>query len=205
MISPLELIRTLQQGNTSSATHPSSSASKPRYKQNSFVNICKEIVRTKGLKGLYGGWMATILRDCPYSALYWFSFEYLRPMYKFTLDSYSVSNIALSTFLSGATSGLVAASLTHPFDVVKTKQQLAILPPSTQASMSPELLSVQVSYSGSLPAKPASSSVGSRLWSIYSREGVRGLYSGLSMRLLTVIPGSAIMITVYETIKNMDF
>ncbi|RYG97821.1 solute carrier family 25 protein [archaeon] len=182
---------------------------KSAHKQNSFVSICKEIARTKGLGGLYGGWMATILRDCPYSALYWFTFESLRPMYRYTLDSYAVSNIALSTFLSGATSGLVAACLTHPFDVVKTKQQLAVLPTSTPSS-----IPVQASYAQTLSpntpnlsnrSRPPSSSVGSRLWSIYATEGIRGLYSGLSMRLLTVIPGSAIMITVYEAVKNLDF
>eukprot|EP01031_Cornospumella_fuschlensis_P031949 gene31949-38629_t len=212
LISPLELVRTLQQGNATPTRQPTlsnSTAAKTRHKANSFVNICKEIVRTKGLGGLYGGWMATILRDCPYSAIYWFSFEYLRPMYKNSLNSYAMSNVALSTFLSGATSGLIAACVTHPFDVVKTKQQLAVLSHSTPSGAQTQLASVQTtSVSSAAPdalSASNSSSVASRLWSICRAEGIPGLYRGLSMRLLTVIPGSAIMITVYDTIKNMDF
>ena len=34
--------------------------------------------------------------------------------------------------------------------------------------------------------------------------GIPGLYRGLSMRLMTVIPSSAIMVTVYEFIKNIE-
>lgn len=42
------------------------------------------------------------------------------------------------------------------------------------------------------------------LSSLYRNGGVRSLYRGLTMRLATVIPASAIMITTYEAIKSLD-
>ena len=39
---------------------------------------------------------------------------------------------------------------------------------------------------------------------IYRDRGLGGLFKGLNMRLLTVIPASAIMVTVYEFVKNFD-
>ena len=45
---------------------------------------------------------------------------------------------------------------------------------------------------------------GDGLGRIFRERGVRGLYKGLNMRLLTVIPSSAIMVTVYEFVKKME-
>lgn len=39
---------------------------------------------------------------------------------------------------------------------------------------------------------------------LYRSGGVASLYRGLTMRLATVIPASAIMITTYEAIKSLD-
>lgn len=58
-ISPLELIRTIQASGIEKSIH----------------GIVKDIIQQTGLKGLYKGWSSTLLRDVPYSSLYWFSFE----------------------------------------------------------------------------------------------------------------------------------
>ena len=68
--------------------------------------------------------------------------------------------------------GLLSALVTHPFDVVKTRQQLGI-------------------------------GVGG-IQDIYRREGFRALWSGLSMRLSTVIPSGAIVVSVYEYLKALQ-
>lgn len=160
LLSPLELIRTLQ-----SAGRAESIASTAR----------RIAADGGGVLSLYRGWLPTILRDCPYSAIYWFSFEFVRPIYSRSLASSSDAGSGptpLATFLSGASSGMVAAFVTHPFDVLKTKRQLAV-----------ERVS---------------------LLSIFRVEGCVGIFRGLSLRLLTVIPASAIMITVYDAIKNVS-
>ena len=76
-VSPLELIRTNLQANevADASIHGNNIAS-------SFVNI----VKRHGWKQLWGGLMPTLLRDVPFSSVYWSGFEYskikLKSFYK---------------------------------------------------------------------------------------------------------------------------
>jgi solute carrier family 25, member 39/40 len=58
-VAPLELIRTIQAGGI----------------EKSITGIVRDIVQQTGVRGLYKGWSSTLMRDVPYSALYWSSFE----------------------------------------------------------------------------------------------------------------------------------
>lgn len=169
LISPLELIRTIQ----SSGNHAT------------ILPIARSIIRNEGWTGLYRGWIPTVLRDCPYSAMYWFNFELFRSTYTTFLQTHTSLTLPtyMITFASGATSSLLAALVTHPFDVIKTRRQVSqSLPhPTTPIAQTPTI------------------------WNTLRYEGVGSLYKGLSMRLFTVIPGSAILVTVYETVKAMEF
>lgn len=64
------------------------------------------IGRNEGLKGLYSGLLATIVRDAPYSGLYLLFYNRMRHR------------------ISGAIAGAGATLLTHPPDVVRTRMQL---------------------------------------------------------------------------------
>jgi solute carrier family 25 protein 39/40 len=104
---------------------------------------------------------------------------------------------AYITFLSGATAGMAAAVSTHPFDVLKTRQQTAAWAETSGAAAAAK----------ATPAATAAAALsGAQLTigAIFRREGFLALYRGLSMRLATVIPASAIMVTIYETIKKWD-
>ena len=66
-----------------------------------------------------------LVRDCPFSAIYWISFE----KYRGIITGWRGANIGMMssaglTFLSGVVSGLTAALITHPFDVLKTQSQV---------------------------------------------------------------------------------
>jgi solute carrier family 25 protein 39/40 len=162
VVSPFELIRTMQSGGEA----------------RTFRAISSDIIRRNGFMGLYKGWVPTIWRDCPFSALYWFSFESSRPHIQRIIENKNSSfqgSLKFSpwvNFLSGATAGTLAAVVTQPFDVIKTKQQLN--PPGNKISTV----------------------------SILKNADIRTLTSGLSLRLMTVIPACGIVITVYEAIKN---
>merc|ERR1740123_1568063 len=136
----------------------------------------------------------TLLRDVPFSALYW-------PLYESTRDTlrrwaairerrslYTLTvqeNNFLINFMSGALAGSVASTITLPFDVIKTIKQIemgekimkvpAVGQPRTNINIAKELVSDQ---------------------------GVRSLFSGLIPRLLKVAPACAIMISSYEYCKD---
>ena len=78
----------------------------------------------KGFKTLYRGWAPTILRDVPFSMIYWLNYEIgktqiLKFRNKKTMDN-------PTTFLCGAAAGSLSAAITCPFDVVKTHRQIQL-------------------------------------------------------------------------------
>jgi len=158
VVSPVELIRTkLQSQNVS-------------YKELSEVLSAQ--VKKEGISSLWRGWVPTILRDVPFSVLYWYSYEGLKRVMNQQQPSLVFSMAA------GAVSGGMAGALTLPLDVVKTYRQIEIGPDKA--------------------AFRSSGSTWGILQNIYQQQGTRGLFTGLVPRLAKVMPACAIMISTYE-------
>jgi hypothetical protein len=144
MISPLELVRTRVQGLSSSSSGGAT--------MESVVRNVVETVKARGPGTLWKGLSPTLWRDVPFSGIYWMGYEsigsHLRERWGAKTDN---ANLAVS-FVAGATSGMVrfrfffffpldkmdgadalnryvdsvmqiAAAVTTPFDVAKTRQQ----------------------------------------------------------------------------------
>ena len=257
ILAPLELVRTRTLaglGSNNVATTTATSISSKSQSQ-SVWSLIKTIHRTEGgISAFYRGLGSTIMRDTPFSAMYWMTFEAVKNnVYSHLLvhedarESTSVEHATVN-FLSGSTSGTLAAILTHPFDVLKTQSQLAAVsgtttttttvssaPPivcarqvcrimaecccpctssvtaatadaaaSTDSSRLPTSTTVSTTSSTSTTTTTAPLSMRQGLAQIIRSRGLVGLFSGLSMRLATIIPGSGIMITVYEFAKTFD-
>ncbi|XP_010722774.1 solute carrier family 25 member 39 isoform X1 [Meleagris gallopavo] len=165
LISPLELIRTKMQSRQLS------------YRE---LRVCiQSAVAQDGWLSLWRGWGPTVLRDVPFSALYWFNYELVREWLcrQTRLDETTF----MVSFVSGAISGTVAAVLTLPFDVVKTQRQIQL---------------------GDSELHPAAASKPSSTWLLLQRiraeSGTRGLFAGFLPRVIKVAPACAIMISTYE-------
>ncbi|XP_021922846.1 solute carrier family 25 member 40-like isoform X2 [Zootermopsis nevadensis] len=161
LVSPLELIRTKMQS-----------------KKVSYQEMCqalKTMLHYHGVRGLFKGLSSTLLRDVPFSGIYWLHYEKIKSILSPGVPSFGVS------FFSGAVAGSIAAVATTPFDVVKTHQQI-------------ELGEKEI-YSEP-PGR--SSSMLKTLQNIYSRNGISGLFTGLAPRLVKVAPACAIMISTFE-------
>lgn len=164
VISPLELIRTKLQ------------SQKQSYRE--LTNCIRSAVKTEGWLSLWRGLGPTLLRDVPFSAMYWYNYErakaWLCKHYNTSEPTFAIS------FLSGAVSGSFAATVTLPFDVVKTRRQVEL----------GELQAKNLLYRGS-----STFSVMSR---IIAQQGFSGLFAGFPPRLIKVAPACAIMISTYE-------
>ena len=101
------------------------------------------------------------------------------------------------SFASAATAGIVASFLTHPFDVLKTRQQLSEFRVGVGRNDS--------MGEGSLSSKMAKVRNNMDISVLYREGGLKALYKGLHLRMATVVPAGAIMITVYEAVKCMNF
>lgn len=168
-ISPLELIKTKMQNYGASPAL--------------IAGDLQRSIRQRGILAvLYKGLVPTLWRDVPFSAIYWAGYERCRQTYAGWLPAPKrpVDHFALS-FAAGATAGGIAAALTTPFDVAKTRQQVS---------------------------NDAAVDAGSRrgivrhLRDIWRAEGVAGLTLGIGPRICKVAPSCAIMIGCYEFTKN---
>ncbi|RWS11838.1 solute carrier family 25 member 40-like protein [Dinothrombium tinctorium] len=168
LISPLEMIRTKMQS-----------------KKLSYFEVgqaVKTLVKIEGKLALWRGLGPSLLRDVPFSAIYWTGYETIKARFQVKEPSFKFS------FVAGAFSGTIAAIATLPFDVVKTHRQI---------ELGEEMLKDKRS-----PAEKSQKRTLSIMKKIYVQRGVAGLFAGLSPRIIKVAPACAIMISTYECGKK---
>lgn len=79
--------------------------------------------KTEGARGLFSGLTATLLRDVPFSGMYFMFYTQLKQMTEDSMKHSSVSRQTV-TFACGIVAGMCASVITQPADVVKTQMQL---------------------------------------------------------------------------------
>lgn len=143
-----------------------------------------------GVRGFYRGISATLAGMIPYAGFSFYTFETLKhvgidyfPGFLAKQDPYNDEVMVLrpwASMLVGGLAGAVAQTISFPCDVARRRMQLAtLLPESHQYD---------------------------RLWStwvaVYKKDGIRrGLFRGLSINYIRVIPQQAIAFTVYEFMR----
>lgn len=166
LTSPLELIRTQMQSRKSTR---------------GVVQSIKHEVGRNGILSLWRGLVPTLYRDVPFSGLYWLFYERTKIALRARLGIQAgIDNLFDEwklAFFSGSIAGSIAAFVTTPFDVVKTRRQ-AVLSNRVQTKGKETTIFL--------------------LRRIIHQEGTSGLFSGLLPRLLKVSPACAIMISSYE-------
>ncbi|KAG2524893.1 hypothetical protein JM16_004750 [Phytophthora kernoviae] len=139
-----------------------------------------------GPRQLFAGLGATLARDIPFSAFYWYGIETSKEYFSERLPIADPQRRRVYVaFISGVLAGVLATVGTHPFDVVKTRSQLVV-------------------YSKDMAPAPSFIRLLGQVW---EAEGARGMTAGLIPRLVKVAPACAIMISSYEAIKlsfNVD-
>ncbi|XP_042658106.1 LOW QUALITY PROTEIN: solute carrier family 25 member 40, partial [Tyto alba] len=170
VVSPLELIRTRTQYR------------KLSYKQ--LYTYVSSKVATDGWFSLWRGWSSTVLRDVPFSAMYWYNYEHFKKIMCKKIGAHEPTFFI--AFTSGAVSGSIAAVITLPFDVVKTYRQTELWENETLK----------------IPQRDCTST-----WEvmrkIVAKNGITGLFAGITPQLFKfVAPACAIMISTYEYGKS---
>jgi solute carrier family 25 protein 39/40 len=136
--------------------------------------------------GLWRGLLPTLVRDVPFSGIYWAAYETAKAsIYNAAsggrgggLSGHtSLSTSWATSFVAGLAAGTLAAAVTTPFDVVKTRLQLG---ENTRGN-------------GALAT----------FLHVARGEGLQGLFSGVILRVARVGPACAIMISSYESGKRL--
>lgn len=137
------------------------------------------IIGKGGFHSLYAGWGAVLCRNIPQSVIKFYTYESLKQLVLSSQNSSAQPN-TLQTLVCGGLAGSTAALFTTPFDVVKTRLQTQI-----PGSMSP--------YGNVFHA----------LQEIGKNEGLKGLYRGLTPRLVMYMSQGALFFASYEFLKRL--
>ena len=166
------------------------------------------IVRGEGARALFTGLGPTLWRDVPFSAIYWYSLEQFKLIWKQRDGDVAPSptRTAGQAFLNGAAAGMIASCATTPFDVVKTRRQQAdLVSNSTESAQQ-----VVCHHNGAAVYDPPSACsprsqtrTAATMKQIIETEGITGLWRGNQTRMIKVAPACAIMISCYELGKRM--
>lgn len=139
----------------------------------------QSLIKRYGFRGLFKGLQATIVRDAPFSGIYWTSYEAYKRFREIQTPDF------FQAFLGGAISGCIAATITCPFDVIKTHQQIEF--------------GEKFLYSGNGNGnKNKMTGTFQTMNNIMRAGGIKGFYAGLIPRLFKVVTACAVMISTYE-------
>ncbi|EPS29370.1 hypothetical protein PDE_04319 [Penicillium oxalicum 114-2] len=168
-----------------------------------------QMTQVSGYTSLWRGLGLTMWRDVPFSGLYWWGYEKVKESLKRARhdrphrsdsekEAPSTTTAFFESFIAGASSGSLAALVTTPFDVGKTRQQVYRHMDNGGASnntpRAPQVAKSVIPEQLSLPKF---------LMHILREEGMAGLFKGWGARCLKVAPACAIMISTYELGKRM--
>jgi solute carrier family 25 protein 39/40 len=179
IVNPLELIRTKMQSEKMSYSEVGTAFNK--------------MLKQHGARGLFKGLTPTILRDTPFSSIYWTCYE------SFKKYNGIIQPDVTQSFIGGALAGTMAALITCPFDVIKTHQQIEFGEKFIYSTNGNGSNGMNNNNNINIVRKPKPmSSMKQTLKNILQTSGVRGLFAGLVPRLCKVAPACAIMISTYE-------
>ncbi|KAK9448671.1 mitochondrial carrier [Limtongia smithiae] len=123
------------------------------------------------LRGLYRGYMTTIMREIPFTAIQFPLYEALKRQRR---GEDGTGGSLLDGAMCGAVAGGIAAAATTPLDVLKTRVMLH---------------ATRVTSLRALVAE------------IAAEEGARGFFRGIAPRTMWISMGGAVFLGVYETAK----
>ena len=142
------------------------------------VDVINSILKSKGLKGFYPSYRATLLRNIPSAIARFTIYEELRLIIKSSsLLSATSWSTSLGYLLAGASASMLSSALTTPFDVIKTRLSTGVISPGT-----PVLLALK---------------------GIAKKEGIIGLYAGVQERILWSSLFGGLGFSAFEKCKEM--
>jgi solute carrier family 25 ornithine transporter 2/15 len=149
-----------------------------------------QIARTEGLAGLFSGLTPLLMRDVPFNTLFFGSYRVwthlLTPFFPSKESRVEGEGAGALAFVSGGFAGMTAWTIVFPFDVVKSRMQVA-LPPKAQAQAAAAAVS------------SASKGVVPILRAILAEGGLPLLYRGWSAAVLRAFPANAALFWGVET------
>lgn len=176
------------------------------------VTALRDINRQDGLRGLFRGHSATLLRIFPYAAIKFLAYEQVRAV----VIKDKTQETPLRRLVSGSLAGITSVFFTYPLEVIRVrlafetkrdsrsslssicKQIYRECPPVPQQPAS----TLAAAPSSSLPVRAAASTLTSAVSTIHAvspRSGLTNFYRGFSPTLLGMLPYAGMSFLTHDT------
>ncbi|XP_014259579.1 mitochondrial carnitine/acylcarnitine carrier protein [Cimex lectularius] len=138
-------------------------------------DVVKQLYKEGGIRSIYKGTVATLLRDVPASGMYFMTYEWFQKVLK-PLGGESTEMNLLKTIFAGGMAGIANWSVGMPADVIKSRLQTA--PEGT--------------YTG----------VAHVFRTLLKEDGIGALYKGVTPVMLRAFPANAACFLGFEACMN---
>lgn len=137
------------------------------------TRISLDLFKDQGMVGFYRGFLASLWTGALWSAVWWGSYGIYLDLIGDCAPA-GTSHLLIQS-ISGGLSGLNAAIIGNPFDIVKTRLQIE-----------------------------GEKSMVKAFKDLLKKEGPRSLTKGMLASIISWIPSSVVMIAAYETLKKLS-
>jgi len=136
------------------------------------------IAKTEGIRSLYSGVLPTLVRDAPFSGIFFAVYTKTKGFLEEQKNELAVKILPQSskTFFAGLFAGALATLITHPADVLKTRLQIRS---STGTFADGRVLLLELN-------------------NLLREEGIRGLFVGVFARVVKRALSSALTWSLFE-------
>ncbi|KAJ8479698.1 hypothetical protein OPV22_023425 [Ensete ventricosum] len=135
--------------------------------------------KIQGYRVLWMGAGAQLARDVPFSAICWSTLEPIRRrLLGLVGEDGNAASVLGANFLAGYVAGSLAAAVTCPLDVAKTRRQIE-----------------------KDPERMLKTSTRQTMVEVWRREGAKGLFTGVGPRVGRAGPSVGIVVSFYEVVK----
>mmetsp|Transcript_38559 Transcript_38559/g.46627 ORF Transcript_38559/g.46627 Transcript_38559/m.46627 type:complete len:385 (+) Transcript_38559:121-1275(+) len=152
----------------------------------------KTVMAEEGVGAFFRSYRTTVVMNIPYTAVHFAVYESAKTA--IGADTEDGEDKLSTHLLAGGAAGGIAAAITNPMDVVKTRLQT-----QGATNISNTVTACSTPGCGSSRAPPISDA----LRQIAAKEGTGALFKGISARVLFHTPAAAICWSTYEYCKSM--
>lgn len=155
----------------------------------------KDIHHHEGLRGLYRGHSATILRIFPYAGIKFLAYEQIRAI----IIPRQSHETAMRRLLSGSLAGVTSVFFTYPLEVIRVR--LAF---ETKSEGRSSLVQIcrQIYTENPVP-KPAADAASPLVQTVAPRSGLINFYRGFAPTILGMLPYAGISFLTHDTVSDL--
>lgn len=155
------------------------------------VTAMRDIHKQEGVRGLFRGHSATLLRIFPYAGIKFLAYEQIRA---FIIPS-KKHETPIRRFLSGSLAGITSVFFTYPLEVIRVRLAFET---KRDSRSSLRRICQQIYHEHPQPVATAPNAV-----AVVPRSGLANFYRGFSPTLLGMLPYAGVSFLTHDTIGDL--